>query len=131
MTKVQTDFLEQLFPRERELESATLGQPPPHRPIARRAHTEVRISASILRRYAGLSEIPPGEWLSYFPNTAKPWKQRDLQYLADWWGKDDALSLAYALGRPPWSLQRMVCQLRRTGVAQVAYQRIDKPVETR
>lgn len=128
LTSVQTGFLAQLFPEEfekRESETAPLGQPSPNRPVTR--HT-VRISQSILRRYAGLSQIPPGEWLAYFPNTGKPWKQRDLQYLADWWGKDDVLSLAYALGRPPWGLQREVCKMRRQG-AEIEYQRVDKPRE--
>ncbi|WDL97827.1 hypothetical protein [Alicyclobacillus sp. ALC3] len=123
LTSVQMSFMELLFPSEPT--QATLGQPLPHRPVARRA---VRISASILQRYTGLSEIAPGEWLTYFPNTGKPWKQRDLKYLAEWWGKDDVLSLAYALGRPPWGLQREICKMRRQGV-EIAYQRVDKPRE--
>ncbi|WDL96386.1 hypothetical protein [Alicyclobacillus sp. ALC3] len=130
MTSVQLSFMELLFPDEQVTSVTAHGQLSPKRQIARRARgtDEVRISANILQRYTGLSEIDPGEWMTYFPNTGKPWKQRDLKYLADWWGKDDVLSLAYALGRPPWGLQREICKMRRQGV-EIAYQRVDKPRE--
>jgi len=82
------------------------------------------ISYEILSRYSGLSDISEGEWESYFPNNGKPWRKRDLQYLATWWGKDDVLSLSYALGRPPWNLQRAVCQMRARGI-EIVYLRED------
>lgn len=82
----------------------------------------VRISARTLARYEGLADVPVADWASYFPNAGVPWNAADRAYLIAWWGKDAILSLAYALGRPPWVLQREVSRLRKTGVA-IAYQR--------
>lgn len=72
-------------------------------------------SAALLARYRGLSDIPPEEWLDFFPNTDQTWTPEDENYLLDWWGIDDVMDLAYALGRPPWGLQRQVCKLRKEG----------------
>lgn len=88
------------------------------------AKKPVRISATILARYAGLADIPPDEWYEFFPNTGKPWTKSEREYLVQWWGKDDILSLSYALGRPPWGLQREVSRLRKAGV-HIGYQRGD------
>lgn len=81
-----------------------------------------RACQNILKRYRGLEDIPESEWDDFFPNTDKPWSQEDLEYLIEWWGKDDVVSLAYALGRPPWGLQRTVSRLRKRGV-HISYQR--------
>ena len=73
-----------------------------------------------IRRYTGMAELSEREYRRLFPKVGQPWRTDDLQYLCEWWGRDDALSLAYALGRPPWSLQRTVSRLRREG-ADVPY----------
>ncbi len=108
----QTDFLAQLFPE---------GEP------ARRAHIvkAFRPSPGLLARYRGLSDIAPDEWYEFFGKTAEPWSDEDREYLVEWWGRDDVLSLSYALERPPWGLQREVCRLRRMGV-EIAYLREER-----
>ena len=111
----QSDFLAQLFPDDE-------GQP-----IVRRAHIvkAFRPSPGLLARYRGLSDISPDEWYEFFGKTAEPWSDEDREYLVEWWGRDDVLSLSYALERPPWGLQREVCRLRRMGV-EIAYLREER-----
>ncbi|MCL6455069.1 MAG: hypothetical protein K6T78_15790 [Alicyclobacillus sp.] len=82
-----------------------------------------RYSPALLARYRGLADIPPEEYHTFFPKTDKPWSIADRQYLLEWWGKDDILSLSYAIGRPPWSLQREICRLRKHGIVAIPYLR--------
>lgn len=83
-----------------------------------------RPTDGLLSRYSGLWDIPPASWYSYFPKTGVSWSVEDRQYLIDWWGKEDVMTLAYALERPPWGLQREVSRLRKEGV-KIAYLRSD------
>lgn len=76
----------------------------------------------LLTHYRGLTDIAPGEWSDFFPNDGKGWSPPDRSYLIERWGHDDTMSLAYALGRAPWNLQREVCRLRKQGV-EIAYLR--------
>jgi len=111
---VQLDFLDQLF----------AGEPVVVNAVRMRTVKVYRPTPGLLARYQGLADIAPDEWLDYFPQTGDEWSREDREYLIAWWGKDDVMSLAYALGRPPWGLQREVCRLRRLGV-KIAYLRED------
>lgn len=92
--------------------------------ITTRAVKIYRPTPGLVARYAGLAEIDPDEWFEYFPKTGKEWSDEDRDYLIEWWGREDVMSLAYALERPPWGLQREVCRLRRAGVS-ITYLRHD------
>jgi len=112
---VQLDFLDQLF----------AGEPVVVKAAMMRTVKVYRPTAGLLARYRGLADIAPDEWLDFFPQTGDEWSREDQEYLIAWWGKDDVMSLAYALGRPPWGLQREVCRLRREGW-RIEYLREDK-----
>lgn len=101
------------------------GKRPRVLPKPRRTLT-VFISAGTVANYPGLAEIPLNEWHSFFPLSGTPWSKEDRAYLVAWWGKDDVLSLAYALGRPPWALQREVSRLRTKEHVAIPYQRHER-----
>ena len=102
------------------------GLPPvPIPPVKKKITIKVyRPTAKLVARYHGLADITPEEWSEFFPKNAKEWTDEDRDYLVAWWGKDDTMSLAYALGRPPWNLQREICRLRREG-HDIEYLRLD------
>lgn len=110
---VQIDMMELLFPPDLVV-----------RQTIKRAVRAYRPTPGLLSRFRGLSDIAPDEWFDYFPKTGEAWTDEDREYLVAWWGRDDVMSLAYALERPPWGLQREVCRLRREGV-RIAYLRDD------
>lgn len=58
-----------------------------------------------------VDSIPESEWDDFFPNMAKPWYPSEIRYLREWYGREDTLSLSYALGRTPWSLASMANRL--------------------
>ncbi|WP_436663582.1 hypothetical protein ACOALA_03970 [Alicyclobacillus acidoterrestris] len=68
-----------------------------------------------IKHHPALQEITDEEWDEYFPKTGTEWTTLDMQYLVDWWGKDDIISLSYALERPPWDLYRVIQKLRKEG----------------
>lgn len=76
-----------------------------------RAHEWSWIEMRKARYRKILEAIPKSEWDEFFPNSAKPWTPTDVDYLLDWYGRDDTLSLAYALGRTPWSVSEMARKL--------------------
>ena len=77
-----------------------------------------------INRYAGIADILPEEYYEYFYNVAERWTTEDLEYLCEWWGRTSTAELALAVGRPPWSLQRKISELRKRGV-KIPYQRSD------
>jgi hypothetical protein len=109
MAAMQADFMVELFGEDTV--------------VRRRTMQVTRYSPDILARYRGLADIDPREYKSYFPKNGRPWSASDTKYLLEWWGKDDVLSLSYALGRPPWGLQRQICKLRRHGIQGIPYLR--------
>lgn len=98
--------------------------PAKRRPLQKPARTlTVTLSGWAVAEYPGLAEIPLAEWRDFFPESGHPWSREDRAYLMAWWGKDDILSLAYALGRPPWALQREVSRIRKHDPAAIPRQR--------
>ncbi len=112
-------------PRQTESEQLSLFELIAPKRVIKRKLTVYRPTQRLAARYHGLADIPPDEWFDFFPNTGEEWTEEDREYLLAWWGKDDVMSLAYALGRPPWGLQREICRLRKDGV-EIAYLRHDE-----
>lgn len=63
------------------------------------------INEKLLKKYPQLSEIPADEWPEWFPMHNKPWSDEEADYLRTYYEIDDNYSIAYALGRLPWSIR--------------------------
>ena len=70
-------------------------------------------SESVLQLYPPLREISADEWDEVFDRQGKAWTTGDDAYLREWYGRDSTMSVAYALGRCPWSVQD---RARRVGL---------------
>ena len=61
--------------------------------------------------YSALDGIAPDEWDDIFDRVGQPWDSDEDEYLREWYGRDDIVSLSYALGRTPWTVVRRYNQL--------------------
>lgn len=59
------------------------------------------------RRFPVIKDITEDEWDDFFPpitDPRKPWPDEDIEYLQKWFGKIHIMEIAYALGKPPWTV---------------------------
>lgn len=68
-------------------------------------------SESVLQHYPPLREISAEDWDEVFHRQGKAWKSSEDAYLRDWYGRESTMTLAYALGRCPWSVQERARKL--------------------
>lgn len=66
-----------------------------------------------MRGYPELDNIPKEEWGDFFFNASQPWNKEDLDYLVEWYEKDNLLNLSYALGRTPATLISTTVKIRQ------------------
>lgn len=75
------------------------------------------INPKLLKKYPNLREIPESEWLEWFPKMNKPWTVSEERYVRTYYGVDDNYSLAYALGRTPWSIRAKANHMGLNGIS--------------
>ncbi len=65
-----------------------------------------------IERWPALRDIPSDEIFTLFDRQGLAWEKEEIDYLRDWYGKEDTLSLAYALGRTPNSISQKFKRLQ-------------------
>ncbi len=56
-------------------------------------------SVWLLKHYPPLREIAPDDWDEIFHQAGKPWDEEEDEYIRQWYGREPAMNMAYALGR--------------------------------
>lgn len=64
-----------------------------------------------LRRFPALRLIPLSEWDEFFEREGQPWTLEEEVYVEQWFGLEDTMSIAYALGRLPRSIRSKAWRL--------------------
>lgn len=68
-------------------------------------------STWLLKHYPPLQDIEPDEWDEVFHRASQPWEPEEDEYVREWYGREPALTTAYALGRTPWTVQQRARKL--------------------
>lgn len=93
---------------ERSGQAYSLGNVAPMAQVIRVTKSEHRSN-----HYSALDGIAPEEWNEIFDRVGEPWDIDEDEYLLDWYGRDEIVSLSYALGRTPWTVVRRYNQLTK------------------